>query len=243
MRIVLIHGAATDSRVWQTTADSLRHATGADIQTPDRPQSGDLDTEVEFLAPKCEGAFIIGVSGGATLGLELAARGVDILGALLHEPAAGSLAPGLLAHVARGLDSDGVLGFGRALYGPSWDPSLTRATIETVRAEFAMFGGFEPAPLGALSGRVLLTVGEHSPAPRYQAVQNLAESLEVPWRILTGVGHAAHLEGGFLDAWKFTGEPSPREWRTEVLSSARLRDPDSRDPITGPITIRGDKLN
>jgi pimeloyl-ACP methyl ester carboxylesterase len=197
MRIVLIHGAATDSRVWASTAVVLRES--AEVLCPDRPQSGDLDTEIAFLAPLCAGMFVIGVSGGATLGLELAARGVDIAGALLHEPAAGSLAPGLLDHVAEGLAAGGVAGFGAALYGPAWQPSCTTVRRETVEREFAMFGAFEPAPLGDVAERVVLTVGERSPLARHRAVLALAEYLHTGQRVLPGVGHAAHLEGGFAN--------------------------------------------
>ncbi|MBF6172056.1 alpha/beta fold hydrolase [Nocardia blacklockiae] len=196
-RVVLIHGAATDSRVWESTVAALSEV--AEVLAPDRPQSGDLDTEFACLAPLCAGAVVIGVSGGATLGLALAARGVPLAGALLHEPAAGSLAPGLLDHVAAGLVAGGVEGFGRALYGPAWEIGCTTASRETVAAEFAMFGAFEPAPLPA-PGRVLLTVGEHSPCTRHRAVAALAAYLGTRTAVLPGVGHAAHLEGGLSDA-------------------------------------------
>lgn len=196
MTVVLIHGAATDSRVWAAAVDSLTDS-GEAVIAPDRPQSGDLDTEVEFLAPLCAGATVIGVSGGATLGLELAARGVPLRAALLHEPAAGSLAPGLLAHVADGLASGGVRGFGRALYGPRWAPTMTVADEATVRREFAMFGAFEPRrPTGHCDG-IVLTVGEHSPAARVASVRALSGALGLPWRALPGAGHAAHLDGAF----------------------------------------------
>ncbi|PXY36963.1 hypothetical protein BA062_13480 [Prauserella flavalba] len=192
--MVLVHGAATGPGVWATTAAALRGT--VEVLCPDRPQSGDLGAEIAFLAPLCDGAFVIGVSGGATLGLELAARGVPIEGAVLHEPAAGSLAPGLLDHVAEGLATGGVRGFGTALYGPAWNPSLTTATLETVAGEFAMFGAFEPAPLGDAAARVTLTVGEHSPPSRHRSVRALCEHLGTRQRVLPGVGHAAHLENG-----------------------------------------------
>lgn len=195
-RVVLIHGAATDSRVWDATAAALSGT--AEVLAPDRPQSGDLDTEIAFLAPMCLGAFVFGVSGGATLGLELAARGVPLAGALLHEPAAGSLAPGLLDHVAAGLASGGIEGFGHALYGPAWQPGRTRATRATVAAEFAMFAAFEPTPLPA-PDRIVLSVGELSPAPRHRAVTALARFLNTRRLVLPGVGHAAHLEGGLAN--------------------------------------------
>jgi pimeloyl-ACP methyl ester carboxylesterase len=193
-RVVLVHGAATDSRVWAATAAAFGER--VEVVAPNRPQSGDLDTEVAFLAPLCDGAFVVGVSGGATLGLELAARGVPIAGAVLHEPAAGSLAPGLLDHVAEGLATGGIAGFGAALYGPAWDPSCTTVSLETVAAEFAMFGAFEPGPLGELAARVTLTVGENSPPSRHRAVRALCDHLGADQRQLPGTGHAAHLENG-----------------------------------------------
>lgn len=199
MTVVLVHGAATESRVWRYTVPALE-SLGETVIAPDRPQSGDMDTEIEFLAPLCAGATVIGVSGGATLGLELAARGVPMRAAVLHEPAAGTLAPGLLAHVADGLAAGGVPGFGDALYGPCWDRAETSASEQTVQREFAMFGGFEPWPLQVDPRRVTLTVGERSPSSRLDSVRALAHFLGVQWHVLHGVGHAAHLEGGFTAA-------------------------------------------
>jgi len=197
VHVVLVHGAAIDPAVWAPTAAHLSHRLDLPVEVPRRPQSGDLETEVEFLTPLCEDAYVVGVSGGATLGLELAARGVPMAGALLHEPAAGSLAPGLLAHVAQGLASDGVPGFGRALYGPAWSPALTSADLATVRRELAMFGSFEPRAL-ASAANVTLTVGERSPAARHDCVRALSELLCVPWRVQPGTSHAAHLDGAYL---------------------------------------------
>src|SRR5277367_2057036 len=97
-RIVLVHGAATTSRIWRTVVPLLD---GFDVCCPDRAATGDLEAELDALAPLCAGAVVAGVSGGATLGLALAARGAGLAGALLHEPAAGSLLPGLLAPMAR----------------------------------------------------------------------------------------------------------------------------------------------
>ncbi|WP_280463937.1 alpha/beta fold hydrolase [Nocardia carnea] len=192
MRVVLIHGVATDSRVWAGTIAALGRS--VEVCCPDRPQSGDMDTEIAALAPLCEGAFVVGVSGGATLGLELAARGVALAGALLHEPAAGSLAPGLLDEIAAAFRSDGVAGLGRALYGPSWTPELTTASTETVGGELAMFRAFEPRPVGPLAQRITLTVGERSTPARHRSVQDLAATLGTKRHVLPDVGHAVHLQ-------------------------------------------------
>lgn len=64
-RVVLIHGAATTSRVWRRVRPLLR---GFDVTVPDRPCSGDLNAEVAALRRVCTGALVVGVSGGATLG-------------------------------------------------------------------------------------------------------------------------------------------------------------------------------
>ncbi|MFD4405394.1 alpha/beta fold hydrolase [Nocardia sp. NPDC058499] len=192
MRVVLIHGVATDSRVWAATVAAL--GPSVEVHCPDRPQSGDMDTEIAALAPLCEGAFVVGVSGGATLGLELAARGVEFAGALLHEPAAGSLAPELLDEVAAAFRRDGVAGFGRALYGPIWTPELTTASRETVAGELAMFRAFEPRPVGPLAQRITLTVGRQSSPARHRSVRDLTAALGTEWHVLPGVGHAVHLE-------------------------------------------------
>ncbi|MEU1984820.1 alpha/beta hydrolase [Nocardia sp. NPDC019395] len=192
MRVVLIHGVATDSRVWAATVAAL--GPSVEVACPDRPQSGDMDTEIAALAPLCEQAFVIGVSGGATLGLEMASRGVHFTGALLHEPAAGSLAPGLLDDVARAFERDGVPGFGCALYGAGWGPDLTTASRDTVARELAMFRAFEPQPVGPSADRITLTVGERSSPARHRSVESLAAALGTKRRVLPGVGHAVHLE-------------------------------------------------
>lgn len=195
-RVVLICGVATDPMVWTETASRFI-AAGFDVDVPERPQSGDLDTEIDFLAPRCTGAIIVGVSGGATLGVELVARGVDIETAFLHEPAAGSLSPGLLDPVASAFDADGVNGFGSKLYGPRWDIAMTSADASTVSRELAMFRAFEPRPPESRTAPVILTVGEQSPAIRRESVRAIAEVCGCEVRILAETSHAAHLDDAY----------------------------------------------
>ncbi|ONK10254.1 alpha/beta fold hydrolase [Streptomyces sp. MP131-18] len=190
-RLVLIHGAAATPAIHRAL---LPHLAGLDAVSVARPCSGDLETELSALAGVCAGAVVAGVSGGATLGLALAARGVPLRAAVLHEPAAGSLAPGLLAHVAEGLRTGGVPGFGRALYGPAWSPAEAPDEPGVVEREFAMFRGFEPAPPAFGCGPVLLTVGEHSPAARHASVAALAAHCGLPYTTVPGGRHAVHLE-------------------------------------------------
>src|SRR5258708_40295051 len=93
-RVVLIHGAATTSRVWRHVIPLLTEAGGLDVSCPDRMSSGDLAAEVAALRDVCHGAIVAGGSGGATLGLALAAAGGSMRAALLHEPAGGWPDPG-----------------------------------------------------------------------------------------------------------------------------------------------------
>jgi pimeloyl-ACP methyl ester carboxylesterase len=189
-RVVLIHGAATTSAVWQKMLPFL---TRYEVIAPQRGYSGDLDTEIADITPLCHDAVLVGVSGGATLVLELAKRKVAFHAAVAHEPAAGSLCPRLLDHVIAGWQQGGVEGFGTALYGPSW--SLAGApAAETVERDLAMFRKFEPAPLPPGTSRLLLTTGSLSPAIRAESVAALSEMLPATVRTLPGVAHAVHLE-------------------------------------------------
>ncbi|OUC80128.1 hypothetical protein [Gordonia lacunae] len=195
-RAVLVCGVATDPPVWAPTAGALA-ALGFDVDVPVRPRSGCLDTEVDFLAPRCEGAVVFGVSGGATLGVELAVRGVEMAAGFFHEPAAGSLAPGLLDHVVEAFRLDGVPGFGRALYGPHWTIAMTSADESVVARELAMFRAFEPREPVVHAAPVTLTVGQESPAARHAAVEAVAGRCGFDRRVLAGTSHAAHLDNAF----------------------------------------------
>lgn len=177
-RIVLVHGAATTSRMWDRVLPLLAARPGYAVTAPERPRTGDLSREVTALAPFVEGAWVVGVSGGATLGLALAAAGVPLAGAVLHEPAVGSLEPHLLVPVAAAFAADGTAGLGGALYGASWDMTMSGPVSEAdTAAELAMFRSFEPAPLPPSAGRVVVTVGERSPEIRHRSVDALAAAV------------------------------------------------------------------
>jgi len=191
-RIVLVHGAATTSRVWRHLIPLLDGS--FEVRRPDRASSGDLEAELAALEPVCKGAIVAGVSGGATLGLALAARGAGLAGAVLHEPAVGSLLPGLLDPMAAAYLDGGVPAFAAALYGPAWTPAEAPADPGAVGRDLAMFRAFEPAAPAADEGPVLLTVGELSPPVRHESVRRLAAAFALPVAILPGAGHAVHLE-------------------------------------------------
>ncbi|OAA25187.1 Alpha/beta hydrolase family protein [Frankia sp. EI5c] len=188
---VLLHGTATTGAIWS----DVRAALGpGEVRAPDRPSTGDLDAEIRTLAPAVAGGILGGVSGGATLGLAMLAAGVPMAAAVLHEPAVGSLVPGLLAPMAEAFETGGVAAFGRRLYGPSWRPAHASADPGMVRRDLAMFLGFEPGPPPAGAPPVLITVGELSPPVRHRAAAALGERFGLAVEVLPGCGHAAHLD-------------------------------------------------
>lgn len=189
-RVVLLHGAATTARVWDDVVARLKAYDPAyDVVALERPRTGDLDRELAWVLPHVAGAWVVGMSGGATLGLALAASGAPIAGAVLHEPAVGGLAPDLLAPAAEAFARGGTTEFGATLYGPSWSPSMTGGVDDTVTAgELAMFRGFEPAdPTPGVP--VLVTYGALSPAPRRAAAYALRDVHGYPVRELAGAAH------------------------------------------------------
>jgi pimeloyl-ACP methyl ester carboxylesterase len=188
---VLIHGAATTSRVWRRVVPLLP---GLDVTCPDRPCSGDLAAEVAAVRSLCGGAIVAGVSGGATLGLALAAAGVPMSVAVLHEPAVGSLYPGLLDGVRAAYRAGGVPAFAAALYGPSWTAAEAPGDPGAVARDLAMFAAFEPAAPAEGVAPVVITVGERSPRARHESVRRLAERFGFEVRELPGARHAVHLD-------------------------------------------------
>jgi pimeloyl-ACP methyl ester carboxylesterase len=186
-RILLVHGAATSATVWDRL---LPHLAEYDVVAVERPRTGDLDRELARLIPPAENAFVVGMSGGATLGLGLAMSGVRLAGAVLHEPAVGSLLPELLTPMAAAFEAGGTAGFGRALYGPTWTLDLAGGQDDCVTArELAMFRTFEPGPASAYAGPVVVTVGEASPPIRHEAARALERECGYPSTVLAGCGH------------------------------------------------------
>jgi pimeloyl-ACP methyl ester carboxylesterase len=195
-RVVLIHGAATTSRVWRHVVPLLAEAGAGefDVSCPDRACGGDLAAEVASLRDLCHEAVVAGVSGGATLGLALAAAGVPLRAALLHEPAAGSLYPGLLDQVRAAYQAGGVPAFAAALYGPAWTPGDAPGDPGAVARDLSMFSAFEPSAPAPGSGPVVLTVGGRSPRARHESVRRLADTFGLAVWELPGAGHAVQLE-------------------------------------------------
>ena len=192
-RVLLVHGAATTARCWDAVV-VLLEAAGAEVVVPERASTGDLAQEVGALADLAAGALVVGVSGGATLGLALAAGPTRLAGAVLHEPAVGSLVPGLLAPAAAAFTEGGVPAFGARLYGPAWTPAMAPADIGAVGRDLAMFSRFEPDPVPPGQGPVLVTTGELSPPVRHDAAAALADHLGAATRVLPGCRHFVQVE-------------------------------------------------
>jgi pimeloyl-ACP methyl ester carboxylesterase len=191
-RVVLIHGTATTAAIWGKLSESL--ADFAEVITPQRASSGVWDAELDDLAELCAGSFVVGVSGGATLGLGLLQRGVPVRGAVLHEPAAGRLAPRLLDAAVAAMATGGPHAFGSALYGRGWTSSMLPADPDAVARDLAMFRRFEPAPTPEPMARVLLTVGEDSPPIRHDAVAAVAHLIGARMAVIPGGLHAVHVD-------------------------------------------------
>jgi len=191
-RVALIHGAATTRRVWRHVVPLLAAGAPLTVAVPDRPCTGDLAAEAAALRPPCTGAVVGGVSGGATLGLALAAAGVPAA-AVLHEPAVGSLLPGLLDRVRAAYAEGGVPAFARALYGSAWTAAEAPADPGAVARDLAMFSSFEPAGPAPGVGPVVITVGERSPAARHESAARLSAAFGFPVEVIAGAGHAVHL--------------------------------------------------
>ena len=198
-RIVLLHGAATTSEIWSAVAGHLRDH---DVVTPDRPRTGDLARELDWLAPVVRDSWVVGFSGGATLGLALAASDVRLAGAVLHEPAVGSLLPELLAPMRAAFDAGGTAAFGRALYGSRWDMTMCGPHGDEVTArELSMFSAFEPAPAHEGQGRIVVTVGGESPDIRHRSVDALRSAHAYEVQRVEGLSHfVAGTEAGIFAA-------------------------------------------
>ncbi|WP_426573847.1 alpha/beta fold hydrolase [Aquihabitans sp. McL0605] len=156
------------------------------------------------------GARLVGVSGGATLGLCLGIRHPQTVSALaLHEPLVGALAPELHSQFQRSaaIASAGepeAMEVVRAVMGDATWASLgpegqAASSSHAVRwrGEIAQFAAFDPsvADLTALRPLPLLvTVGSRSGPERWAAAEQLrrwaaADLVEVP-----GAGNAAQID-------------------------------------------------
>jgi pimeloyl-ACP methyl ester carboxylesterase len=216
--VVLLHGVGVGPESFAHVAELLadRHRVVV-LERPTGPGGTalPLTAQADQLARRlpevgADGAQLVGVSGGATLGLCLAIRHPEAVGALvLHEPLIGTLAPELYQRfqVAAARAATGepeAMEVVRAVMGDATWAALGpdgQAASEALafrwRGEIAAFAAFDPriADLVALASRpVTVTVGSRSGAERWAAAEVLrrwcgAQLVEVP-----GAGNAAQLD-------------------------------------------------
>lgn len=163
-------------------------------------QVDDLAVLVVSVAP----AWVIGLSGGATLALALGADPPDgLLGIATHEPLVGPLEPVLHARVCAGADTvavdpTAVDSFVLGLYGPdSWSllpverDDWRRRHAPTIAAELPMFASFAPRSTDLTpSVPHLTTVGARSGPERHRVAALLAAAGATSV-VLDGAGHLA----------------------------------------------------
>jgi pimeloyl-ACP methyl ester carboxylesterase len=63
-----------------------------------------------------------------------------------------------------------------------------------VRRDLGMFRAFEPVVPPSPPDGAMTTVGALSPAVRHEAARALKSHCGLPYRVIEGCGHAAHLE-------------------------------------------------
>jgi pimeloyl-ACP methyl ester carboxylesterase len=228
--VVLVHGVGVGPGSFARLAELLedRHRVVA-VERPAGEGGAALavvdqaDRLAEVLADLGAGdGLLVGVSGGATVGLALAIRHPGVAGALvLHEPLLGRHAAGLHAQfdeaaalAATGIE--GAMNVVRTVMGePTWcalgDEGRAGAWAQAPRwqAEIPMFAAFDPtaAELASLwSQPVLVTVGARSTVERRLAAGVLQNLAGVDVVEVDGAGNAAHLDApeafaSVLEAW------------------------------------------
>lgn len=223
--IVLVHGVGIGPASMQPLAAHLA-AAGRPTLVVDRPGYGGAahrpPTSVSGQAALVLAALddarlgvvdVVGVSGGATVGLALSLLAPDRCGrVVLHEPLVGRLAPRLHAAIEAAAHAlaadptvDGAVGFVRALVGlPTWDsldPAVHQAIAEAapvIRAEVPHFAAWAPTPeeLRTLDAVELVTTwGSARPAPeRAEAADVLARHAGAEVVEIERAGHLAHVD-------------------------------------------------
>ena len=217
--IVFVHGVGMWPGLFADLRLRLRgrHKVIARPGYDGRPSVSTFDDQVEQLrqvvisnAP----AVVIGISGGATLGLALAVDApTGLVGLLTHEPLVGPLAPQLHDRVeafghrlAASPSPDAATEFLASLYGPAtWGSLPGRARSwgqrhwRTVCAEVQHFASFAPskADLEGIAIPHVNTLGLRSPSERSDVAATLVET-GAQCRTLHGSGHLALVDSPTL---------------------------------------------
>ncbi len=194
LTILCVHGVG----LWPGLFDDLDFgSTSAAVTRPGYgliPAVANLAEQVDGLAEMVAArapAALVGVSGGATLALACAARGIDgLVAAVSHEPLIGHLEPEIDDRVRGGANAleatptpEAAEGFLEGLYGAkSWQrmPAVAHLWaadhIATICREVRHFSEYQPpaTEVRTLPVPHLTTVGAHSSAARHRVAALLA---------------------------------------------------------------------
>jgi pimeloyl-ACP methyl ester carboxylesterase len=219
--ITFLHGVGMSPSIAADAIDELRSALPPTVRVVAplrRGYRGDaaatswdelVDDVAELVAAEAP-TVLVGVSGGATLALAAAVRGIPgVMAAVAHEPLVGSLAPDLDAVVRRSAATlaDTTTGdpveragaFVARLVGdatwaalPHETHAFTAAHAATVHAEVPLFVAFAPMldELASVSIPLVVSTGALSPQARHDAAAVLA-STGARSVLVDGAGHLA----------------------------------------------------
>lgn len=186
----------------------------------ERPASGSVEEQADTIASDIRGAegsaLVVGVSGGATVGLALVLRHPDVVtGAVLHEPLVGPAVPELHAAILRRAEQPSMAAIvGEHTWQALTDERRASVDFDRVRAEVPAFVQFavNPADLESLRGRgIVTTVGSRSGPERREVAAFLHARGGVSVVEIPGAANSAHLD-------------APQAFR-QVIDAAALRQP------------------
>ena len=234
--VVLVHGVGVGPESFSALEEALP---GFRVVTVERPAGAGgtalpLTVQADqvataLAAADAAGATLVGVSGGATLGLVLAVRHPWLAPRMvLHEPLVGELAPTLAArfqdaaaHAARG-DAE-AMDVVRAVMGDhTWahlGPLARTRSIAAAsrwRGEIAEFAGYAPT-IGELQEaslvQMLITVGSTSGPERMEAARVLSRFAAAEVAVVPGAGNLAQVDAPGAFARTILSWPALQEER------------------------------
>lgn len=215
--VMLVHGVGVDARSFDAVAERLAaHRTAVVVDRPgygaatDRPVATAADQVAALratVAAEAGAVVLVGVSGGATLALAVALDPPDnLVGAVVHEPLVGPLAPELhdLVVEARERLADHptpevaaafLADLARGPMDGTWPHPPPAAAL--VAAEVDLFSRLQPTAheLRARPALPLLTsLDRDAPPARQVAARVLATTAMAEVVALPGVGHLPQLQ-------------------------------------------------
>ena len=197
--VLFVHGVGMHPSLFGPTASRLtcRSETWLRPGYENRAPVGSFDEQVSCLIEhldQLDDCVVVGVSGGATLGLAAAiSRPDSMVGLITHEPLIGPLEPGLNDRIVNAADvlrhnrsAEAAAAFLSRLYGRPWPLDDTSRIADDV----AQFASFTPTAdeLAAITVDHITTVGANSSPERHRVANTLA-TLGAHMRQIDQSGH------------------------------------------------------